>query len=166
MVNCVAVCGLRRWMCSAACEKNNPQQYLLFCKNLFWELLWGTSINIRFFLSNPGPIIGLPCHSVTQSINLHLLSKMLHLTVKVFTWICQQCYIYLTNSLHIFVFAKVLICICQSLHMYFLPSVKANQAVWFGLFFLCACKYKHDCVMMKLKLSKSTQSSFNWVLNS
>ena len=167
MVNCVAVCGLRRWMCSAACEKNNPQQYLLFCKKSILRTPLRNIYQQLFFFIEPRSD-----HWIALSLS-HSINQPSPF-VKVVTFNCQSFYMNLSTVLYIFDKLATYICLRKSSYMYLskpsyvflaLCEGKPSCLVWFGFLsksiFLCACKFKHDCVMMKLKLSKSTQSSFN-----
>ena len=108
---------------------------ICFSVKIYFENSFEEHLSTFVCLSNPGPIIGLPCHSVTQSPSPF---------VKVVTFNWQSCYMNLSTVLYIFDKLATYICLRKSSYMYlskpsylyFLPSAKANQVfglVWFSL---------------------------------
>jgi len=124
---------------------------------ILWNLMLSNSI-----LSDPSPIIALPCKSVTHSSHYCCLyltdvtmvcehawfTQHLLYDVELNCWICQSWYVDLLKFLR--VFGKVLTWICRCcymnlfkgccmdlLYIYFSPFAKQNQAeVWFQSFLM------------------------------
>ena len=104
------------------------------------------------FLSDPSPIIGLPCRSLTPSCEFNCLicQSFFHGFLQVITWICQNCtwislncHFYLSNLIHGFLCVETQI--CQNLQVYFSQllhrSCQVDLLTWFHVcIVLCQTK--------------------------